>query len=305
MKKAVVSGALGALGSELVRHLLNQGLQVWALTRDGEAQVDLEIEFGAHVRFVRAPMDRVLELPRLLDQDLFQPSDSAVFYHLAWKGDKALADGGLSSQMENAALSANAVVAAKKLGCTKFVNVGSFEETRVEHRLASANIGREFGTQVDYALAKLSSRDMCRLVAYLEKIDYVHTRFSVIVYSRSIGSRYMSSMLERIRKGFPVDPPNSSDILDVVSSRDAVEALYRLGEAGKNGQDYYIGNCVPGSLLEHFTYAIDRLAGRDLGDFQPQKHRDSHLFSTQLLQKDTGFLPEVPFSQIVDGGYLE
>ena len=99
------------------------------------------------------------------------------FLSFCMGGVDRLTDGNIEDQLKNVTFSANAIKVAKKIGCLKFVNSGTIEETYAEWHLN--NKSKYNSSQANYAMAKLAARDMCKMVAYLEKIDYVHTRLSV------------------------------------------------------------------------------------------------------------------------------
>ena len=83
----------------------------------------------------------------------------------------------------NSIYTSEALKVAKDIGCEKFINFGSIQETLAETSLKN---DLNFNTsQMNYTISKLASRDMCLMLGYLEKIDYIHTRLSVPIDPKS------------------------------------------------------------------------------------------------------------------------
>ena len=79
MKKAIVTGATGFIGRFLVRELVSQGVQVFAVVRkNSRNKAELE---SLPVQIVECDITGLSELPNLIpDRDI-----DAVF-HIAWQG---------------------------------------------------------------------------------------------------------------------------------------------------------------------------------------------------------------------------
>ena len=142
-------------------------------------------------------MEDILLLPEKIKKNNWDPEEECVFYNFAWGGDEKLTDGSFQAQFNNATFSANALLAAKKkkIGCSKFINVGTMEETFAENYLKNpTNVSPPNRSQINYTCAKLASRDMCKILSYLEKIDYIHTRLSVPLSQSLDKGGYISSV---------------------------------------------------------------------------------------------------------------
>jgi nucleoside-diphosphate-sugar epimerase len=193
--------------------------------------------------------------------------------------------------MNNATYAANAVKAAKQMGCRRFVNAGTIEESYVEAYMGSPRDVPYRSTQTNYSLAKIAARDMCRIVSYLEKIDYIHTRLSVPLDLDLTVGNYIAATLRRIRNGEPYDPPVSDKWYDIISTRQAAMAYRRIGEDGKNKADYVIGSGHP-MTLRRFFHAFSTLAtAASEGTPEHEDAVDPGMFANDTLVVDTGFRP--------------
>lgn len=299
MKKAIITGATGLVGLYVARYLSAMRISVLCLGRQSLSKTAAIELFGDKISYLQLPMEDINSLEAQLNKIKWSPEGDCVFFHFAWQGDKRLTDGNFSAQLINASYAANAVRTAKKIGCVKFINAGTLEETYIERHLKSAVNTIYQSQQSDYALAKLASRDLCKMVAYMEKIDYVHTRMSIpLAPDLSVGS-YVAKTLKLISEKRAYTPPQNKALFDIISTEDVAHAYYLIGKFGLNTADYFIGTAHPATLAEYFDYFARHSHGE--GKCTPEnKHQDElKIFSIETLQRDTGFVPAVQFENIV------
>jgi UDP-glucose 4-epimerase len=255
--------------------------------------------FGLRVTYLILAMDDILSLGQRLEDLDWKVGDDCVFFNFAWGGDQNLTDGGFSIQLKNAIYAANAVRAAKNIGCIKFVNAGTLEETYVENYLNVKDSKVYQSSQTDYALAKLASRDLCKMVAYMENINYIHTRLSVpLAFDLSQGS-YVAKTLKQIAGGLPYSRPVNKNLYDVISIDDVARAYKIIGENGKNKADYFIGTSRPATLADYFDCFSQLVNSEGKCTLKSYDAGEAGLFSTEALCRDTGFVPIRRFVDIM------
>lgn len=299
MKKAIITGSTGILGMSLAKYLTNNGIDVLCLGRKTFSNEDTRKYFGARATYLNLKMEDILLLKKELTKIAWSPGDQCVFFHFAWGGDQKLTDGGLAVQMNNAIHAAHAVSAAKDSGCQKFVNAGTLEETYIEQYLNDGPAHSYKFTQIDYTLAKIAARDMSKMVAYMEKLDYVHTRLSVpLLVDLSRGS-YVAQTLKNIADGISFSNPENDRLFDIIAIDDLVRAYLMVGKYGKNKADYFIGTSRPSTLVEYFEY-MEKHVNSKGHDIQFLRNvSEEKLFSTEIIYKDTGFTSLMQFEDIV------
>ena len=255
MKKAIITGGTGLIGSAVVRELLSHDIEVLALGRKAWKDINpYRLIVSKKLKYIQIEMSEIFSLSEKIQDIGWEPGFSCVFYNFAWSGVNQIADGGVEDQINNAVYSANAVVVAKKIGCTKFVNCGSMEETFAEDYLKSGWYERDYhSTQDIYAVSKLASRDISKLVASLQKINYVHTRSSVPVHVNLEQVGYVSAVLKKIANGENYDTPTNNQLFDLIPLEDVAKAYYLIGQKGKNKADYFIGTAEPKTLANYFN----------------------------------------------------
>ena len=306
MKKAIVTGANGFVGTGVVSELLKNGIEVLALGRKPIEEVDQKRlnEFEG-LTYLQIDMSEMDSFPERIKKIGWTPGDSCVFYNFAWFGKNGLTDGTIKDQLKNVTYAANSVAIAKKIGCVKFVNTGSMEETFVEKYLELNWQNQEYHSGQDiYAISKHGARDMCKLNSYLHKIDYVHTRFSVFVDEHLSANSFVHNVLKKIKLRETYAKPKNNQLFDILTLEDGARAYRLIGEKGVNQGDYFIGTGEPKTLSQYFKQFDNVISGLDCDDNNPMQINNKLLsrdnFSINDLMVDTGFEPGITFETFIE-----
>ena len=288
MKKAIVTGANGLVGGSVVRYLVSNGIDVLCLGRQHLTPAKVNEIFEEGVKYIQLGMENIAELPDKIDRINWRAGHDCVFYNFAWSGIKNLTDGSFEDQLRNAISSSLAVKAAKNIGCSKFINSGTLEETYAEWHMDK---GASYSsTQGNYAIAKLASRDMCAMTAYLDKIDYIHSRLSVPLSPNLSGGGYISKTLKKIADNDNYDPPKNDQLYDITSTHDVAQAYYLIGLHGKNKADYFIGSGRPINLIDYFQQFEHSILCLPIEEKDYSSIYSSVFFNIEPLCADTGFV---------------
>ncbi len=300
MKKAIVTGATGHIASGVVEYLLDHNVDVVALGRKDIKDSRIgHLSSRPNLTYLKLEMSDIEKLPQLLDDIKWLSDSECVFYHFAWSGNVRLADGSVQDQFTNVTYSANAVIVAQELACKKFINVGSQEEKFVDRYLENHWTEQPYHSNMGvYGSAKVSARDMCILLAYLKKIDYVHTRISIIVEKSLDTNNYVNSILKKILNQEQFDPPLNNQLFDFISKEECARLYYLLGKTGKNKADYLIGTGNPMTLHEFFNECSQHIHGKNINSLEipsPDKWilKKQDFDNTDLIN-DIGYTPNSP-----------
>jgi nucleoside-diphosphate-sugar epimerase len=291
MNKAIVTGATGLVGKAVVNRLVQAGVEVICIGRRNLSSLEAKQYFDCEVSYLSLEMSDIKALPAEMNKLGWIAGEDCVFYHFAWSGDKKLTDGSFEKQIKNVTYTANALKVAKKLGCVKFINSGTMEETYAQRHIEDKNIPY-LPSQLNYTIAKLASRDMCHMVAYLEKIDYIHSRLSVPLKPDLSEGNYITKTLKAIAQGQSYQEPNNKQLFDVVLIDDVAQAYLLIGKHGRNKTDYFIGTSAPTTLGDYFKDFQRIVGGLSVSSNDKQyPEADNKLFDISELSKDTGFEP--------------
>ena len=137
------------------------------------------------------------------------------------------------------------------------------------------------------------------MVAYMERIDYVHTRLSVPLAPDLSRGTYVSKTLKKIMEGEPFTPPENSNFFDFILTTDVAKAYQLIGKFGKNKADYYVGTSQPQTLstyFDNFKHYMERASKKN---YDTPKEHEMGLFSTEEVYRDTGFQANKDFEKIL------
>lgn len=117
MKKAIVTGATGFIGSWLVQELLKNGVETTVVVRD---RFKLLFEFRENPQCII--VEKSIEELTVVD---FKDLDYDVFFHLGWGGVAPEQKNEIKLQLNNVSISLAALELSKLLRCKKFIGAGT------------------------------------------------------------------------------------------------------------------------------------------------------------------------------------
>ncbi len=304
MKSAIITGATGFIGSTLAKLLIDSNIKVLALGRKPWSEVDPKrLKPSNLLTYCQLNMDQISKLPEKV-KELGWRGDDCVFYNLSWGGKSKLSDLETEHQINNIAWSANALKAAKKVNCNRFVHVGTMEEAFTSKYLQlDFHKNTEYNRHVVYSVAKMGSRNLLKILAKEEEIDLMIGTNSHVMGPNDDKDSFLQVTLQKLIDGDELIFSTGEQIFDVISSFDCALAYKLIGERGKPHQEYWIGSGQARPLKE-YVKAMAALypSGQELqfGKFQ---YNDISLtikdFSIETLAADTGFAPTMSYEKTV------
>ena len=291
IKRAVVSGATGAIGIAMLHELVKNGVEVLVLCRAG----------GRTSRIPEHPLIslKYCDLSELSDLENDGGKSFDVFYHLAWAGTTGAARNDTLLQNDNVRYALHAVAAAKRLGCHTFVGIGSQAEYGRNEGLL--NPDTPTFPENGYGVAKLAAGALTRIEA--EKLGMRHIWVRVLsVYGPYDGEN--SLITSTIRKLLSGDRPQftaGEQLWDYLYSKDAAKALYLLGERGQNGGTYVLGSGKACPLKDYVLTLCKTVAPATsitFGEIPYAPQQVMHLCADiSAITADTGWLPTTDFAE--------
>ncbi len=293
MKKVLVTGANGFIGSWLLRELNNKGVSVLAIVKNADSDIS-SIRNLPNVQIIYSDMSEIKQISQQIpDRDI------DVFYHLAWAGSSGQKRSDYELQLLNTKFTLDAVNAAASLGCKRFVGAGTLAELD-----CNAYILKGGSTPLPvsfYGSAKIASHFMSKAECNRLGIEHVWAYFSNTYGEGNSTQNFVNFASSLMLSGKRAAFTSGEQLYDFVHVSDNAYALYLLGEKGKTFYSYYIGSAEPAKLKE-FIYkirdAIDPSVPLYLGEvpFNGVKQPAS-VFDCSELIKDTGYQPQVTFEE--------
>lgn len=224
--RALVTGAAGFLGANLVRHLAAAGHEPVALARSREAAWRLE-EVVSEVRVLELDLRDTAAIGRALEDT--QPQ---WVFHLAAHGAYSWQNDLAQMIAVNVAATAALLAAARAVGVKAFVNAGSSSEYGLKAHAPREDEWLEPNSH--YAVTKATATHLTALAA-AQGLPAVTLRLYSIYGPWEEPGRLVPALVrEATRGGLPplVGPQTARDFVYV---EDCCEALLRAAERGAPG----------------------------------------------------------------------
>lgn len=292
MKRAVITGASGVVGMALIHKLVAQGIEVLVLCHKGSE------------RNCRIPQHCLVKVKYCdLDQLAAFQNESGksydVFYHLAWEGTTGVARDDMFLQNRNVRYSLDAVGAAKRLGCHKFIGIGSQAEYgRVESLLAPDTPANP---ETGYGIGKLCAGQMTREYAHQLSMEHVWVRILSVYGPFDRGDSLVMSIMGSLYHGENPKCTKGEQEWDYLYSEDAAKAIWLLGDYGRDSHVYVLGSgrAYPLSYYIEEICEMVRPGSRPMLGALPYPPRQVMYLCADIsaLNKDTGFAPEITFQE--------
>ena len=289
MKKVIVTGANGFIGTHLVRSLREHGVSVLAMIMPGTPN---PFSDDKGIAVIELDLGDISTLPERVGE-----TDFDCFYHLAWAGVYGEASMDYKVQIPNIDHCCEAVVAAKKLGCTKFVYPSSVMEYDCM-RSSSMSEGALPNKRTSYYGAKQAACLLSKHLAAQIGIGYIEAIISNI-YGPTLNQGFITSTLLKFLKGEHASFSSGEQFYDFVHIQDAASSMYYIGEEGKPFFSYYIGSNNP-KKLKYFIMdmrdCVDPSIELGLGEIKTTVV-DMNLndFDTQKIARETAYKQKIDF----------
>lgn len=286
MKSAIVTGATGFIGTHLCSELLKNYIEVTGLVRKDSRN----IERLKNVNLVWCGMD---------DYDSFEGERADTFYHLAWEGATGTGREDEELQAKNIARTIKALKAAKRLGCRRFVALGTVYENLVPQILMDSRHRKpDF-----YILSKQSAHYICMKLAEKLDIEFVWATIFQPIGRYIKKEQVMTYAIAGLLSGEPPEFGPAMEPYDITAVEDIAYGMRLLGECELMRKEYYIGSGSPMTMKEYLNIA-KKVLGVDTA-LKIGEHPDDGLrfsydwYDISPIKKDTGYSVRIGYEQAV------
>lgn len=293
MKKAIVTGANGFVGSHVCKELSDRGVKLYAVIKDTNENIST-IENLDGIEIVYCELNEIGTLSeKISDRDI------DVFYHFAWVGSAGPLRCNEEIQLQNALWTAQALRTADKMNCKKFVNAGSIMEK--ETYTAVYTQESKPGLPYIYGAGKLIARSICKPIANSLNIDLCWAVITNAYGAGEFSPRFVNSTIRKIIAGEPLQFTAATQNYDFIYIDDVAKAFVAIGEYGIANKEYTIGSGNARPLKEFIIEMQQALAPEAepiFGDIPfTGVNMPLEAFSTADIEKDCHFKPEISFAE--------
>ncbi len=246
MKKVIVTGANGFIGSSLIKKLIEKRIEVvavdlsFATSRLPESMQITTIEAGVDTSLI----------------DKLPAGEYDAFYHLAWRGVNGVEKADPTVQLSNIQIAVDCANICKQLGVKKYLCAG----TVAENATFSLPLLSQTSGGMMYGVAKhacnLIVEDYCKNIG----LPFVWMQFSNIYGIGNKTGNLVSYTLTELMVGKEATFGPAQQPYDFIYVDDLIEAVYRLGINDTPKAFYYIGSGSPRKLADYLL-RIGELVG--------------------------------------------
>lgn len=293
MKKVIVTGGTGMLGSALIRLLISKQISVLVLVRPGTNRMDM-VPVSEYVKVQECDVNHLLTLKSELE------GEYDAFFHFAWGGTHGGARDDVMLQNRNVQATLEAVELAHAAGCHTFLGAGSQAEYgRVDGIPLSPDTPTN--PETGYGIGKLCAGSMSRILCRKYGMKHIWVRIlSTYGPGDGLHTMVMSGILQMLNGERP-QYTLGEQMWDYLYCDDAARAFYLAAEYGKDGAVYPVGSGKVRPLSEYICSirdAIDPEIEIGFGEIPYYDKQVMYLCADiRTLTEDTGFEPEISFEE--------
>ena len=230
MKNIIVTGATGYIGSEFVRLLVSRGVKVIALGRKKYENISsFRKKSLKGAQYLTIDMNNIQVLEQNLKTKNISIGSDCIFFNLAWGGVEKLSDLHIENQLINVIWNEKALDVAHRIGCKKFIQVGTMEEAftykylKLDYRHNS-----EYNRHVIYSVAKIAAKNTLDIKSSLLGIDYNYVLHSHVMGPDDDKDSFLQVTLQKLINNDDLIFSTGEQIFDVISKRDCAEGYFLI-----------------------------------------------------------------------------
>ncbi|MBQ6564362.1 MAG: NAD(P)-dependent oxidoreductase [Clostridia bacterium] len=290
MRRAIITGATGTVGTALIEELTRHQIEVMVLCRKESRRLH-QLPENPYVKKVFCALDQLSQLNN--DQGLSYD----VFFHMGWEGTIGPERDDMYLQNRNVKYALDAVETAKRFGCRHFVGVGSQAEYGFTEGILRPDT--PVHPEMGYGIGKLTAGLMTREHAHQLGMEHIWVRLLSIYGPNDGPQSLIMSTIHKIQSGETPRLTKGEQWWDYLYSGDAAKALMLLSEKGHDGKTYVLGNGKVRQLKEYVNDIREVIRPDASLEFGAIPYYDHQVMYLQAdisdVVADTGWYPETEF----------
>lgn len=291
MKKVLITGATGFIGCNLIEQLKKDGeVKIIAVGRSGKSFDTDDSVFDDVEKIEFNTTDFCHLADRIKDRDI------DTFFHLAWSGVNGVDKKDYRIQLSNCMAACEAVENAVKMGCRRFVFVGSVDEYEFD-KMPDARF-RPYSHSKIYGISKYAAEVIGKIIASKSDMEYVSALLS-LTYGRGNRTNVLPNMIIwNTMANKPMRLIKGDNYFDMIYIEDAVKGIIAVADRGIDKESYYIGHA---QLLtfKNTVFNICKALGSNIelrfGEYPDVDDAlDYSKIDRSKLYRDTGYVCNYP-----------
>lgn len=293
MRKVIVTGANGFIGSNLLKILVDNGVKVYAIIKDEKESIE-NIRNLKNIEIKYCELSKICELPSIIeDRDI----DACI--HLAWAGSFGDARADYELQLQNVKYTLDVVNVLKEMNIKRFVGAGTLAEKDVLNYHPTD--GATPNAVSIYGIGKISAHFMSKAECSKLGIEHIWCYLSNTYGIGNTTNNFVNMASKKMLKGERAAFTAGEQTYDFVYITDTVRAIYSVADKGKKNTAYYLGSTKQRKLKEYIKIIRDTINPNIelyLGEIPFNGNPLSEdAYDTTKLVNDTGYTPDIPFEE--------
>ena len=288
MRKIIITGATGCVGSAVVRRAQAKGMEVTCIVHQGSKRVS-NLPADDRVKIIECNLSDYHSLKIEGKHD--------AFIHLAWEKTFGASRDDAETQTRNIQYTLDACQLAHRCGCKVFVGAGSQAEYGVQEVDLTSDLPVK--PESGYGIAKYAAGKLSALLC--KNLGIRHNWVRILsVYGPNDGENTLICyVIRELKAGRSPELTKCEQIWDFLYADDAGNAILAVAEKGIAGKTYPLGSGIGRRLSEYVEKIRKAIAPSvqvkyGVKDYYP--HQPMHLVAEiSELTKDTGWKPKVNF----------
>lgn len=299
MKKILLTGATGMIGSSIVEQAIKQDYKVTCLIRRGTTRTD-NIPKDVNVDLIECNIDEYSTIKLKEKYDFF--------IHLAWLKPFGKDRDNVDLQLENIQYTLDAVRLAHRCGCTVFIGAGSQAEYGIQKVPLTPDL--PVNPESGYGIAKYSAGKLGKMLCQQLGMRFNWMRILSVYGQKDNSYTLISYVINELKEGRSPELTKCEQMWDYIHCDDAARAFLAVAENGKDGKFYPLGS-GSGRRLSEYIMDIQQVINPEIelvfGKKEYYPHQPMYLVAdVSQLEEDTGWKPMDIFYEkvqdIVEGG---
>lgn len=293
MKKAIITGADGFIGSNLVKELISENYDVYAVVMSIN-EAEKKLGHDSHIYYIECDMNSYNNL--LMHKEL---EKSDYLFHFAWAGVSDKSNSDYRTQINNVKCSCDLQIIADKLKIKRIIFADSIME--FEHIKAVENGYYNLPLRNTYHISKYSARNYVQLMCNNSGMEFISVLISNVYGVGEDSPRLINTAIKSLLEHRHMSFTSAEQMYDFIYITDAVKAIRLAAEKGYPNKIYYIGSERPRPLIEYLCTMRDVIspdAALGIGEIAFSGVTLTYKeFDITALKNDTGFIPKISFEE--------
>lgn len=295
MKKVIITGANGFIGRHLLKRLLFENVEIFAIARNSI----LLDELSDGQNKIKWIIGDLYQEPELIIKELSTGGGYDCCYHFAWTGVATSVKNNYDEQIKNITIGMNVLTICKEVKCNRIIFPGSTNEYLYYGKPLNKNAVPSPNNT--YGAVKIALRYLGSDYAARNNIEFVYTIIAGIYAADRRDNNVIFYTIDKLLRGEKPLLTECKQLWDYVYVDDVIDALIAVGEKGKGGAVYAVGhgdNWELSNYIRIIHEKIDSSLPLGIGEipYGSDKLPCSCIDLTDI-ENDTGFKPQVDFEE--------